>query len=389
MPKLVFLTIRMKHGYGLTEMVFQFQRHLTKLGWEVVTLAFEKDSVFDSDEVLGDFITVEKVEEFVQRWKPDVIIATSSPYFEMLPYLSIYGRTIAFEAGDPTPEFFKAEKVHRRNIILNKQLNVYPEVDKVLVISFFLQNEINWREAQVIHLGCDHVSNFGFKMSATDGVKFRVGTLARIGSGENDYKGFEFFLELAKLNPNMQFEVMGHGTNRDAKIFHDAGLITHLNASDLERESFLRNLNVFLSPSKWEGFNLPVVEAQAMGTPAIAFDLGAHPEVTPYLVSSLYEANTLLRHWHENNEALLLASRSSYSFVRSKFNWELAAQELDRVAIELLHNERIESPRKTENLRLPRRKSPFKRGFMAIQNQGVMYFFSRVIQELKPNNPNR
>jgi glycosyltransferase involved in cell wall biosynthesis len=372
----------MKNGYGLSEMVFQFQRNLLNLGWNVATLAFEKDSTFDSHEVLDDYLTVEKVVEFVKEWKPEIIIATSSPYFEMLPYLSIYARTVAFEAGDPTPEFFPVDGTHRRNIILNKQLNVYPEVDKVLAISFFLQNEINWRETEVIHLGCNHVSNLGPKGHFKDDRKFRVGTLARIGSGEHNYKGTELFVELAKLNPNMQFEVMGHGATRDAKIFQDSGLVTHLNASDSEREYFLRNIDVFLSSSKWEGFNLPVVEAQALGTPAIAFDLGANPEVTPYLASSLNEANTLLKHWQESSEALRLASDNSYNFVQSKFNWFLAAQELDRAAKQLLSSQRIERHRRVENSYFPRRDSLIKRGFLVLKNQGLRYFLSKVLQKI-------
>jgi glycosyltransferase involved in cell wall biosynthesis len=387
MPKLVFLTIRMKPGYGLTEMVSQFQRHLIDLGWDVVTLTSEKEVVFDAPETLSGYSTIDKVEEFFQGWKPDVIVATSSPYFEMLPQLAIYGRTVAFEAGDPTPEFFTSNETLRRNIILNKELNVYPEVDKVIVISFFLQNEIHWPESEVIHLGCDHISDFGVKDNLSSGRKFRVGTLARIGKGENEYKGVELFVELARMNPNIQFEVMGFGTKKDAMIFQSAGLITHLNASDSEREFFLRNIDVFISSSKWEGFNLPLVEAQALGTAGVAFDLGAHPEVTPYLMSSMGEAGVLLKHWQENNQALSLASARSYSFVRSKFNWFLATQELDRVARELLTNKGIVSYNKTKSFKAVKRNSAIKRGYYAFKNHGLRYFVSRVIQELGGRSP--
>jgi glycosyltransferase involved in cell wall biosynthesis len=387
MPKLVFLTIRMKPGYGLSEMVSQFQRHLIDLGWDVITLTSEKEIVFDAPEALSGYLTIDKVEEFILGWKPDVIVATSSPYFEMLPQLAIYGRTIAFEAGDPTPEFFSSGETLRRNIILNKELNVYPEVDKVLAISFFLQNEINWPESEVIHLGCDHISDFGVKENVITGRKFRVGTLARIGKGENDYKGVELFVELARMNTNMQFEVMGFGTKKDAMIFQSAGLITHLNASDAEREFFLRNIDVFISSSKWEGFNLPLVEAQALGTAAVAFDLGAHPEVTPYLMSSISEANIVLRHWQENDEALSLASARSYNFVRSKFNWFLATQELDRVARELLANKGIASYHKTKSFNAVKRDSAIKRGYHALKIHGLRYFVSRVIHELGRRSP--
>lgn len=37
--------------------------------------------------------------------------------------------------------------------------------------------------------------------------------------------------------------------------------------------------DVYVSASTWEGFNLPVVEAQLFGNPVVAFDIGAHKEV--------------------------------------------------------------------------------------------------------------
>jgi len=37
----------------------------------------------------------------------------------------------------------------------------------------------------------------------------------------------------------------------------------------------------------WEGFNLPLVEAQACGRPVIAFDLGPHPEVVEHNLTGL------------------------------------------------------------------------------------------------------
>jgi hypothetical protein len=37
--------------------------------------------------------------------------------------------------------------------------------------------------------------------------------------------------------------------------------------------------DIFVNTSKWEGFNLPLLEAQFQGVPVLAYDHGPHPEV--------------------------------------------------------------------------------------------------------------
>ena len=46
-----------------------------------------------------------------------------------------------------------------------------------------------------------------------------------------------------------------------------------------ELEEALYACDVFVTGTRWEGFNLPVVEAQLMGRPCVAYAVAAHPEV--------------------------------------------------------------------------------------------------------------
>ncbi len=48
---------------------------------------------------------------------------------------------------------------------------------------------------------------------------------------------------------------------------------------DEELPYYYAACDVYATASLWEGFNMPIVEAQACGKPVIAFDLGPHPEV--------------------------------------------------------------------------------------------------------------
>jgi glycosyltransferase involved in cell wall biosynthesis len=94
----------------------------------------------------------------------------------------------------------------------------------------------------------------------------------------------------------------------------------------------LRNLDVCFTPSLWEGFNLPLVEAQAAGTLGVAFDTGAHPEVTPMLFSDMRELLAAIERYADDRHLLWSHSKLCYHFVRDRFSWSRASQQ----AIELL-----------------------------------------------------
>jgi hypothetical protein len=99
----------------------------------------------------------------------------------------------------------------------------------------------------------------------------------------------------------------------------------------------LRDLDVLFSPSLWEGFNLPVVEAAASGTVGVAFDIGAHPETTPFLVKDLNDFKVLLETWMHDRLLLSQASRAAYSFARNKFRWSESARMLANHLDEVLY----------------------------------------------------
>lgn len=50
-------------------------------------------------------------------------------------------------------------------------------------------------------------------------------------------------------------------------------------ATDDEMPYYYAACDVYATATLWEGFNIPLVEAQACGKPVVAFDMGPHPEV--------------------------------------------------------------------------------------------------------------
>jgi hypothetical protein len=119
---------------------------------------------------------------------------------------------------------------------------------------------------------------------------------------------------------------MGRGTEADGDEWRDIGVTPILNAPDDAKAEYLRGLDIFVSPSMWEGFNLPVVEAQALGTVGIGFDAGAHPETALHLASSLNDAITMIEHWNTHREHLAIACERAYKYVRTEFSWTATAE---------------------------------------------------------------
>ena len=257
------------------------------------------------------------------------VVAHTSPFFEILPELRDQFICIAWEHGDPTPHLFDHDRQERQRIIHVKQHHIYPNVDAVIAISRFVAHDIGWPAATVISNGVDHVSQPTAGIGqASIGRQFRIGTLMRLGAGEANYKGNQLFLdtvaEARRRGIDGQFEVMGRGTDLEAQAFRDQGIAVHLNASDEERDAYLRDLDIFLSCSLWEGFNLPLLEAQAQGTIGLAFDVGAHPETTPLLMSNLDEMVAQIAAYHDQ-PALLAAHSDLARRHAARFTWQAAA----------------------------------------------------------------
>ena len=329
---ILFLSSVMKMGHGVSVVIERLAVELRLLGWDVHVASSHRDSSTLAQDVYDVSADIDSVIELSRKLNCSTVIAVTSPFFEMLPFLSNEFKTVAYEMGDPTPQLFPLDGDQRQLIVENKRRHVYPAVDKVLTISEFLRHDIDWLPGESIHLGCNHMDDFGSKglqdFSLDTSAPLQVGTLMRLGEGESNYKGLTIFEELKSLlsDEKVEFHIMGKGSKEDKASWEKKGYKVQLNATDEERSTYLRRLDVFVSPSLWEGFNLPLVEAQASGTVSVALDTGAHPEVTPFTFKNVREMASQITIWNKNLDLLKLQSKQSYQFVRSKFVWEECAK---------------------------------------------------------------
>lgn len=326
----------MKMGYGVSEAIAALSRAMEPTGVMTTVGCLAHDNHFYDIDVRTVRPNPTAVLDLAARARASAIVAHGSPFFEVLPDLTGQIRTVAYEYGDPTPEMFGGDASERRSIADAKRAGVYPHVDEVAAISEFIRHDIAWPTAQVIRLGVEHVPDLGTKplIPPTDPTApLRVGTLMRLGEGEAHYKGNDLLLKLHESivgrGAPIQFEVMGRGTPEDAAVFEARGLRVHLNSSDAQRTAFLRQIDVFVSPSLWEGTNLPLVEAAALGTPALAFDTGAHPEFTPLVYSNVDQLSAQLLAYERDRLGLLREHGDlCYRYIRRAMSWDTAALQL-------------------------------------------------------------
>ncbi len=341
--RVLHLAPAMKMGHGVSEVIAAISREWATRGIYAAAGCQESDGHFTSiptRKVAPDPLAVA---DLAARLKCRVIVAHGSPFFEVLPAVPPWFTTVAYEHGDPTPEMFVDDAAARRNIVERKLKAVYPHVSGVIAISEFIREDIAWPSAVVIRSGVDHIPDQGTKQWVPErpgSTALRVGTLMRLGAGEAQYKGTNLLPAIrdavADLYPGVQFEVMGRGTPQDADALRAQGLTVHLNASDEERSTYLRTLDVFVSPSLWEGMNLPLVEAQALGTPGLAFDTGAHPEFTPLVFDSLQAMAAQVAAYGRDRGLLQEHGRMSYHYVRDGLTWESTARGVEEYLRERL-----------------------------------------------------
>ena len=98
--------------------------------------------------------------------------------------------------------------------------------------------------------------------------------LGRLNPDEQPYKGTaELLATFATLRgdlPRARLVMAGFGTDEDAAWVRSGGAIPFVNVPVDDMPALLGAADLFVTASRWEGFNLNVVEAQRAGSSAPA-----------------------------------------------------------------------------------------------------------------------
>jgi len=240
-----------------------------------------------------------------QRWRqrnPDVVVIGGWPFFNLAACANTFGaRSIFIDAGavaqNDLPASYLPVQLELRRI---RQLTL-PIIDRVLPISDFVRHSQTEPDrgsdqgVQTVLLGADHMAQGTFSgsdPSHTKSIAERVQAMAERGeqpvlvlgrfeSGgyKNSSAAFELLRAVRRQVPRVRLLLLDAG--QDCAVPADlAPFIELLGTPDDESlQKIMSDCAAGVSMSVWEGFNLPLAEMQWIGRPALAFNIGAHPEV--------------------------------------------------------------------------------------------------------------
>ncbi len=208
----------------------------------------------------------------------------------------IYGRIAGFLARVPViiPTFHNAyvspgkPKLHRCifNNVLSHVSDVLVPVSEYVAGELIKYDRINPRKIRVIHNGIK-TARFTVDISIPETRKAFslpedytiIGCVGRL----SDEKGHRSLIEAVSGIKGVCVAFAGEGPLIDELRKVAASCNVHsvfVGRLDPERvPSFLKSLDIYCSPSLWEGFGIALVEAMAAGLPVIASDLPSHNEV--------------------------------------------------------------------------------------------------------------
>lgn len=162
-------------------------------------------------------------------------------------------------------------------------------IDAVIVESDYMRDFVRRssgqpdRRIEVVHSGVDLADFSPADGDGRDGSRLKVGYVGRMSDEKNPIGFIELAERLGRLNPALDFEMFGSGP--DAALVEGRIARSEM-ASRLKYHGFvehsrdaLRQLDVLILPSKFDGRPVTIMEANACGVPVIAAAVGGVPEL--------------------------------------------------------------------------------------------------------------
>ena len=354
--RIAFLSTFFVGEYGVTRVLAAQMPLLAAAGHHVDLYAcfLDKSLVANSVHAVRVPTHFKGLRECLQRGAYDVVVACTEQFFSLVAGWKLDAVTVAYEHGYiPVELTIPEEREHHRQMIEERVNRIYPAFDYVVTISRYAVDYIRWPAAFVLYNGADHFAkaiapsgsvsagkecaagkdcnSSGRKTSGRDDGKdsaapVRVLAVCRYREVEWDGKGMDDFCRLKNdLGDRVDITVVGGGDACTSKKLADAGVRGLGVVKDpAEMARLYEGCDLLVSFSRCEMFNLPLAEAGFAHRPALALNVCAHPEVTPFVFDGYEGIRDYIA--GATPESLRADGEKMFAFVDARFRWEMNAQ---------------------------------------------------------------
>ena len=269
--------------------------------------------------------------------KPDIIHLT---YFSEKNFYNSKAKTVITEYDLIKEKFYYEE--HKNQIKYKKIL--FEKVDQIICISNNtkkdLQQEysIDASKISVIHLAVNKDNSFRERSLNIRPFILYVGSRLRYKNFINAVKAYA---RSSKLKLNFDFVCFGGGNflKTEEDLFKNLGIersrIHHFEGDELDLNYFYHKARIFIFPSLYEGFGLPLLEAMNMECPVICSNTSSFPEIVnnaailfdPTDIESLeFKLEKLIY-----DDQLLLDLKEKGKINLNKYSWKKCANETEQL----------------------------------------------------------
>jgi GT2 family glycosyltransferase/glycosyltransferase involved in cell wall biosynthesis len=294
--RILLLSIVYKVGYGVPVVIQQHARKLIECGYEVVIggpLADNELSFPGCERV----VLSSAQEAAVYAFSTDIalVVSHTPPFFEVPIMIGGHIPVLAYDYGEPAAEFFQDPT---RSYLLNvgyQKRAAAALTTTLATISQSVKNETLNQDALVLGLANSHLPAWSEALrperdrarAARDWQQgFVILTVCRFHENERAYKGLDKIAMILREFPYLYPEaskrliwvLAGAGSPSDVAQAEQLGFTVFPNVADDTLADLYKAADAYMGFSKWEGYNLGISQALAMGLPTLGSDIPAHRE---------------------------------------------------------------------------------------------------------------
>lgn len=335
--RILVLSSVYKIGFGVPLVIQQHVAKLVQLGHEVIIGGpiAEKEFAFPGCERVS-LLTPREAASFAFERDVALIVCHTPPYFAIPTLIGRHIPVLAYDYGEPPAELFPDPT---RSYLLDVEYTKRAAASlttTIATISQAVKDETINEDAVVVGLANSHLPSWSEEQrSRRDEVRrahgwsdrYVVLTVCRFSENERAYKGLDKIAQIARefsyLHPQhagkLTWALAGAGGPDDVKQAQALGFTVFPNVPDAELTGLYTAADAYMGFSRWEGYNLGISQALAMGLPTLASDIPAHREFPIETTSSVLVATGWLAREMDRQAA------ADKNRVATVFDWDTSA----------------------------------------------------------------